>query len=92
MKAKKPNYQPPGWLITWWDNVRLDIDRAKKLNDLRFRLCEAMGSDAEMCNPANLWRYAVDLLLTHEGMILAVIDGKPFTIPDMVKNKVEEEE
>lgn len=91
MKTKKPNYQPPGWLIMWWDNVRLDIERAQKLNDLRFRLCEALGNDSQMCNPINLWRYAFDLLLAHEATLLATVDGKPFSIPQMIENKEEEE-
>ena len=92
MKAKKPNYEPPGWLVTWWDNVRLDIHRAQRLNDFRMRLCEALGSDNELCNPVNLWRIALDLLLDHEAALLSTVDGKPFFVPDMVKNKTEEEE
>jgi len=92
MKAKKPNYEPPGWLIVWWDNVRLDMARAQKFNDLRFRLCEALGSDNELCNPINLFRIALDLLMENEAKLLATIDGKPFTAPEMIKNKVEEEQ
>ena len=92
MKTKKPNYQPPGWLVTWWDNVRLDQDRAQKLNDFRFRLCEALGDDNELCNPINLWRIALDLLLANEAKLLATVEGEQFTAPELVKNKVEEEE
>ena len=93
MKTKKANYDPPGWLIWNWDGVvRLDIERAQQFNDFRIRMCEALGEDNELCNPTNLFRIAMDLLIQNEAKLLATVDGKPFTAPQLLKNKVGEEE
>lgn len=38
MADPKPNFSPPGWLVTRFD-VRLDEATAKELDELRRRLC-----------------------------------------------------
>jgi hypothetical protein len=54
--------------------VKLDLERAQKLNDLRVRLCAALGKDNEICDPSNLWKKALDLLLAHEAALLAKVE------------------
>jgi hypothetical protein len=89
-KIKKPDYGPPGWLVTHWhDAVRLDTARAQRLHDFRIRLCEALGADNDLCNPTNLFRMAVDMLIAKEAAILSSTDGKPFEFDGMVKQKEE---
>lgn len=65
MESKK-DYRPPGWLVTWFDQVRLDPERAQKFHDLRDKLCDSLGKDNETCKSNNLWMRALDLLLASE--------------------------
>lgn len=67
---REKDYNPPGWLVTWFDQVRLDPERAQKFNDFRVRLCEALGKDNEICNVNNLWLRALDLLLADEPNLI----------------------
>jgi hypothetical protein len=75
MSEKKIDYTPPGWIVTWFDFVRLDMERAQKFNDLRFRLCAALGQDNEICFHNNLWMKALDLLLAHEAALLTKVEN-----------------
>jgi len=71
-KEKKVNYSPPGWLVSIHE-VKLDQERAQKLNDLRVRLCDATETINHInfpfisCN--ELWLKALDLLLSSEEEI-----------------------
>lgn len=72
---RKPVYSPPGWLVTWFDKVKLDEDRARKFDGLRQRLCDATDSPSDHTNfpfldPNMLWMKALDLLLEHESELL----------------------
>ena len=60
------DYRPPGWITTWFDQVRLYPERAQKLFDLRIKLCNTLGKGNEACNVNNLWIKALDLLLASE--------------------------
>jgi len=64
-EKKEKDYNPPGYLVTWFDQIKLDLERAQKFNDLRVRLCETLGKDNETCKVNNLWIQALDLLLEH---------------------------
>lgn len=70
---REKDYNPPGWLISNW-NVKLDPERAQKLNDMRVRVCAYLGKDSEVCNPENLWNKAVDLLLANETALLTKVE------------------
>lgn len=74
MESKKEDYTPPGWIVTWFDKVKLDSERAQKFNDFRFRLCRELGQDNEICNVNALWMKALDLLLANEPALLAKVD------------------
>lgn len=72
---RKPIHSPPGWLVTWFNNVRLDNERAQKFNDMRQRLCDATNSPDDHTNfpfiSSNaLWMKALDLLLECEEELL----------------------
>jgi hypothetical protein len=68
---KKKDYSVPGWVITHWHNISLDMERAQKLHDMRLRLCEKLGKHHEACKDNNLWIHALDLLLDHEEEYIA---------------------
>jgi hypothetical protein len=63
---RKKDFSPPGWIITHWHNISLDMERAQKLHDMRLRLCEKLGKSHEACKDNNLWLKALDLLLAYE--------------------------
>lgn len=72
---RKSVYSPPGWLVTWFDNIKLDKDRAQKFDGLRQRLCDAADSPSDHTNfpfisPNALWMRALDLLLEREEELL----------------------
>jgi hypothetical protein len=71
---RKRDYNPPGWLVTRYDLPQLDPERARRLSDLRVRMCETWGKDNEKCKPGNLWLKALDLLLAHEGALLTKVE------------------
>ena len=74
-KIKKPDYYPPGYLITHFDkSLVLDEERAQKFADFRTRLCDALGQSDERCNVKNLLMRAIDLLMENEAAILADIE------------------
>lgn len=75
---RKPDYSPPGWLVTWFNNVKLDTQRAQKFNDLRRRLCDAADSPGDhtkfpFISSNALWMKALDLLLECEEELLEEI-------------------
>ena len=74
MSEKKADYSPPDWIVSWFDNVRLDPERAKKLNDMRLRLCQALGQDNKACHHNALWMKALDLLLINEPALLVKVE------------------
>ena len=64
MAHQDKNYSPPGYVITHFDKtVKLELEQAQKFNDFRVRLCATLGQDNEICDPTNLWRKALDLVL-----------------------------
>jgi hypothetical protein len=72
---RKPVYSPPGWLVTHFDKVKLDEERAQKLEGMRQRLCDATDSPDDHTNfpfiSSNaLWMKALDLLLEREAELL----------------------
>jgi hypothetical protein len=72
--AKEADYSPTGWLVSWFDQVRLDPERAQKFNDLRERLCQQLGKDNQACQVNNLWMKALDLLIANEAALLTTVD------------------
>lgn len=70
----KINYSPPGWLVTWFDQVKLDHDRAVAFEAFRKRICEHLGEDNEACKLNNLWIKALDLLLANEAALLTKVE------------------
>ena len=80
VKKKKKNYSPPGWLVVWWDNVRLDQERAVKFQNFRQRLCDQVDLtdpedhiDYPFLQQNALWIRALDLLLEQENKLLSEI-------------------
>jgi hypothetical protein len=73
-RDKKKDYSVPGWVVSWFDNVKLDPERAQKFNDMRVRLCASLGQDNEACDPNKLWVKALDLLLAYESALLSEVD------------------
>lgn len=74
---KKTNYAPPGWLVTWFDQVKLDEERAHKFQEFRQRLCDATETNDHInfpfLNHNALWMRALDLLLEQEPELLAEV-------------------
>lgn len=72
---KKPDYSPPGWLIIQFDSIKLDNERAHKLESMRQRLCAATESPGDhtkfpFLHLNALWIKALDLLLERELELL----------------------
>lgn len=77
-KPGKKNYSPPGWIVSWFDRVRLDPERAKKFHDMRKRLCDRADPEDHSQYPLlhidALWSRALGLLLEQERMLTEEID------------------
>lgn len=77
-KLEKKNYSPPGWYVSWFDQVRLDPERAKKFHDMRKRLCDRADPEDHSQYPSlyhnALWMRALDLLLEQEQLLTEEID------------------
>jgi hypothetical protein len=71
---KEIDYSPPGWIVSWFDNVKLDPERAEKFHDMRLRLCEALGKNNKACHHNTLWLKALDLLLANESVLLVKVE------------------
>lgn len=68
------NYNPPAWLVTHFDKVKLDVERARKFEQMRMRLCAELGKDNKVCEVNNLWMKALDLLLAYESALLTKVE------------------
>jgi len=76
---RKPDYSPPGWLVSRFD-IELDEEHAIKFNSFRQRMADATGSpgnhtDFPFLDPNKLWMDALDFLLEHEVLLLNKIQG-----------------
>ena len=62
-KDEPKDFSPPAWIVYWFDQVRLDPERAEKFHNLRNQLCDKFGKENELCFHNNLWMRALDLLI-----------------------------
>jgi len=78
-KDEKRNYSPPGWIVSHFDQVRLDPKRAEAFDAFRKRLCNAADPENQnhieypFLHHNELWMMALDLLLGKEEELLEVI-------------------
>jgi hypothetical protein len=75
-KEKKVSCEPPGWIVTWFDKVKLDQDRAVAFDAFRKRLCQVGGNHNPALTSNNLWMIALDLLLEHEIVLIAQLNSE----------------
>jgi hypothetical protein len=73
MKAEI-DFNPPGWPVSCFDQVRLDPVRSVAFDAFRKRLCEYLGKNNEICDPNNLFTKALDLLIENESALLSKVE------------------